>query len=195
MKLHERLCMLTISWRSGCWKSEVAVASGHTTRAPCSSRGEDGRCLANLARLGSSASARSRHETSSIHRATVQRRHCVHFRRFIAVMLLLAFGATVAEAGMPDVHDGDATHSELQRYDAVVAHSDAAPSVPDRHPDEPMSSGHAQHSCHCAHAHFGWRDVAVVMWPAVFEVATSAGGRSDAPTSAVRSPHLRPPIA
>lgn len=128
-------------------------------------------------------------------RAIVQRRYCVHLRRLIAVILLLAFGATVAEAGLPDVHDGDATHSELQRYDAVVAHTDAAPSVPDRHPGEPTSSGHAQHSCHCAHAHFGWLDVAVVMWPAVFGVATSPSGRTDAPVSAVRSPHLRPPIA
>lgn len=119
----------------------------------------------------------------------------MYLRRFIAVILLLAFGATVAEAGMPDVHDGDATHSEMQRYDAVVAHTDAAPAVPDGHPDEPMSSGHAQHSCHCAHAHFGWLEVAVVMWPAVFDVATSPSGRIDAPVSAVCSPHLRPPIA
>ena len=118
----------------------------------------------------------------------------VNFRRLVAVILLLAFGATVAEAGMADVHDGDATHSELQRYAAVVAHA-ATPADTAPHPGEPTRSGHTQHTCHCTHVHFGWVVSTVFLWPPVFVEVAPPRGPLNSELSVVLSPQLRPPIA
>ena len=115
-------------------------------------------------------------------------------RRFVVALLFLAFGASVAEAGMADVHDGDATHSELRQYDTVIAHDDGAPVENAEHPDEPARSGHAQHTCHCAHVHFGWLANSSVSWLTIIVAVASPSARADSPASAVRSPQLRPPI-
>lgn len=99
-------------------------------------------------------------------------------------------GASAVEAGIADVHDGDATHSELQRFSGVVAHSDAA-----GEPDEPLLSGHSQHSCHCTHGHSGWAVLRDAAWRPVDVAAAVPQGATGLPLSAVVSPHLRPPIA
>lgn len=121
-------------------------------------------------------------------------------RRLVALVLMLCFGLFTAEALLADVHDGDATHAELVRVDGDrhVAEHDGASAVGGHHSDEraPGESGHAQHACHCVHAHGVWSPV-----PAVLEVATVVMATeppaldADGPPTPPREPGLRPPNA
>lgn len=121
-------------------------------------------------------------------------------RRLVALALMLCFGLFTAEALLADVHDGDATHEELVRVDGerhVDQHAATAAGV-EHAPGEriPGKSGHAQHACHCTHAHGAWS-------PVVSEIAAASTVVMDAPPSRdfgapatpAREPQLRPPIA
>ena len=119
----------------------------------------------------------------------------VLLRRLIALLLLLASGASIAEARIADVHDGDATHAELQEYDAVVAHADGQPADDTDHRSEPARSGHAQHTCHCIHVHGGWLATDVSSRPIARTTAVASPDDVDSPGSVVIAPQLRPPIA
>ena len=119
----------------------------------------------------------------------------VLLRRLIAMLLFLASGASIAEARIADVHDGDATHAELQQYDAVVAHVDEQPTDDANHRSEPARSGHAQHTCHCIHVHGGWLATEVSGEPVAPTAAAATPDHVDSPGSVVMTPRLRPPIA
>ena len=138
-------------------------------------------------------------------------------RRLTACLLALCFGLFTAEALLADVHDGDATHEELVRTDGerghaamhaahgdtsetaqIAAHADVLSSDPGDHPGERPAgqSDHAQHSCHCTHAHgvgpqlsepFATASVDVHPAPIAF--------RDQAPPGHDVEPQLRPPIA
>lgn len=123
-------------------------------------------------------------------------------RRLTALVLALCFGLFTAEALVADVHDGDATHAELAQFAGAVAHVDAPAGGhadgPGDHPGEraPGQSGHAQHACHCVHAHAGWWApvAAAIPTPAPYAL-TVPGSSATMPASLGREPQLRPPIA
>ena len=113
---------------------------------------------------------------------------------------MLCFGLFTAEALVADVHDGDATHAELVRIDGeqhADRHAVAAADV-DHLPGErgPGEDGHAQHACHCVHAHGAWYSALSVDPAATVTVATTPPALNvyGVPNPALE-PRLRPPNA
>jgi len=76
-------------------------------------------------------------------------------RRIIAALLTWCFVFAVAEVRIADVHDGDASHAEV---DLLTGTSHATQDVLGGH-HGPASSAdggdHALHVCHCTHTHAG----------------------------------------
>ena len=74
-------------------------------------------------------------------------------RRAIAFILMLSFCSFALETAMADVHDGDASQSELARL-AGGAPSLTTTTDQGRTPSAPERSGSQHlHVCHCSHAH------------------------------------------
>ena len=123
-----------------------------------------------------------------------------YFRRSIVRALLgmslaigLAFSA--GEAGIADVHDGDAAHSEVDRASGIT-HADHAGTLdPSEVPEPDTAPAHSFHVCHCAHIHVAV--VAVRTSPVILPLMTTVAFPDDA--TAVADGHLYrwtpPPIA
>ena len=125
---------------------------------------------------------------------------------------MLCLAAFSVEALVADVHDGDATAAELQRDGASHAGAHAAGAgaalrndaglVAAHHDAGDESTGtdgrpvHAQHVCHCVHAH-GVVDTARdgSDAPEVPDASAPAVRPVRMPPSLEREPQLRPPIA
>lgn len=75
-------------------------------------------------------------------------------RRIVALLLLWAFAFAGLEAPIADVHDGDATHAEVDRATGE-RHSGHESAGRGSSPSGPESSDHPVHVCHCVHAHTG----------------------------------------
>lgn len=134
-------------------------------------------------------------------------------RRVTAVFLMLCLAFFSAEALVADVHDGDAgaTRPQLVGQSSsgapfaktvVASRPGASPAVaqdpPNGETDELPSGApaHAQHVCHCVHAHGlvdPAADAAVASEEFHLSAPTVRGLRT--PASLGREPQLRPPIA
>lgn len=120
-------------------------------------------------------------------------------RRLVSLVLALCFGLFSAEALVADVHDGDATHTELVSAAQATGHAAHVDGDGGSGPHEraPGESGHSLHVCHCAHAHgSSWTRVSLIAPPATVQLAQqlpTTGAR--APSSDAPEPRLRPPIA
>ena len=142
-------------------------------------------------------------------------RRLAFVRRLTACLLALCFGLFTAEALLADVHDGDATHEELVRADGErdhaamhmahgdmpetvqVAHTHASGGDRGDHPGERPAgqSEHAQHSCHCTHAHGVGPQFSELLASASVEVHPAPiAFRDQAPPGHDVEPQLRPPI-
>lgn len=131
-------------------------------------------------------------------------------RRCISFILLLCLTLYGGESLVADVHDGDATAEELRTegrsHDVIhfAAQSEAGAATNDgsrsggSSPDAPLPGQpvHAQHACHCVHAH-GF--VAPTPSPSgaleVSDLTAPASHPVRMPPSLEREPQLRPPIA
>lgn len=137
-------------------------------------------------------------------------------RRLTACLLALCFGLFTAEGLLADVHDGDATHEELVRVDGershaamhathgdvpetaqITAHVDASGNGGDHPGERPAGqSEHAQHSCHCTHAHGVAAQLGAPLASAFVAVHPAPiAFRDQAPPGHDVEPQLRPPIA
>ena len=81
-------------------------------------------------------------------------------RRLLTMVLAFALAVSLAEEGVADVHDGDATHAEIDRATGVshASHSEtpgARHAVDPAGSPAPPGSDHPVHVCHCTHAHLG----------------------------------------
>jgi hypothetical protein len=81
-------------------------------------------------------------------------------RRLLSFLLAFALAVSLGEEGIADVHDGDATHAELDRATGVshATHLESKSSLDmvDRGQiPTPERSDHPVHVCHCTHAHLG----------------------------------------
>jgi hypothetical protein len=80
-------------------------------------------------------------------------------RRILTLLLGLALVASLGESGIADVHDGDATHAELDRATGASHESHATGSLAeqpaDRDATSPGGPDHPVHVCHCIHVHLG----------------------------------------
>ncbi len=75
-------------------------------------------------------------------------------QRVVALLLVLCFALVTVEAPIADVHDGGATHAEVDRVtgDSHAHHGVAfGEGLSDR--SSPRHSDHPVHVCHCTHAH------------------------------------------
>lgn len=135
-------------------------------------------------------------------------------RRCTAFLLMLCLAFYSGESLVADVHDGDAAPAELLVSDAAhgMSHasaSAAAASVPigevallqnaTGHTDTGDQSNpqpaHAQHACHCSHAH-GFVDATPRQDAALAlsDLSAPAAHHVRMPPSLEREPQLRPPI-
>lgn len=83
---------------------------------------------------------------------------CTAVRRLLTFVLTFALAVSLAEEGIADVHDGDATHSEIDRATGVThaSHPDrpsAAHTLDQGESSIPESPDHPVHVCHCTHVH------------------------------------------
>src|SRR5690349_1195508 len=77
-------------------------------------------------------------------------------RTVLTVLLTLAIGFTLAEEVVADVHDGGATHAEIDRATGVNHADEQGEAGAAFHSDPaggPAESDHPAHVCHCTHAH------------------------------------------
>ena len=77
-------------------------------------------------------------------------------KRFMALVLTSCLCLAAVEAPIADVHDGGATHAELDQVTGA-SHADHGGEIDRRIPEgtTPGPSDHPVHVCHCTHAHFG----------------------------------------
>lgn len=113
-------------------------------------------------------------------------------RALHALLLLIGFAISMAEAGVADVHDGDAPHAEVDRVTGI-AHSDHAATLEtDGSTGEGSEPSHPFHVCHCVHAHIGV--VADRQLPSHFDLPSTAPFRESAPRLIERDlDHWTPP--
>lgn len=139
----------------------------------------------------------------------------VTLRRCTALVLIWCFALFSGEALLADVHDGDATATELQvvsgahvgtHVSAAIAlrmqttgqttaqgSGDDSPPPSERAPQQPV---HTQHACHCVHAHSGMDSSArAVSAPPSPRTNTPVPRAVLMPPSRGPEPQLRPPIA
>lgn len=118
-----------------------------------------------------------------------------HFRRALAVVLLLGLVVGRLEAMFPDVHDGDAdvsTQLVVGDLAAGLLSTDGNGSLPQPHQDVP---NHSTHMEHCGHSHI----LVLGLAPRFALPPAAPSSVLDAPTSSPAAvflpPHERPPIA
>jgi hypothetical protein len=118
-------------------------------------------------------------------------------QRLVLLVLLLGLVGSLGERGIADVHDGGATHGEVDRATGIShdSHHTGVVDHPSSETGTPESSDHAAHVCHCSHSHTG-----VVSVPAALASVLSSTHREpllsdQRPASVSVAPSLRPPIA
>lgn len=115
------------------------------------------------------------------------------WRRLANALLLGSFLAFIGEIPVADVHDGDASASEVAHADQVAGHSHSE-SV-QQGETESGSSEHNLHVCHCTHSHLSCIPAPEGAGAETPYSLTSVSYSSlDAP-SVDPAPALRPPIA
>jgi hypothetical protein len=115
------------------------------------------------------------------------------WRRLINALLLGCFLAFIGEIPVADVHDGDASASEVAHADQLAGHSHSESVQPGD--TEAGSTGHNLHVCHCTHSHLSCipaPEGAGAETP--FTLTSVSSSSHDAP-SVDPAPALRPPIA
>ncbi|MEO5815871.1 MAG: hypothetical protein ABIT20_11395 [Gemmatimonadaceae bacterium] len=136
-------------------------------------------------------------------------------RRFLSVLVALAFSASALETIIPDVHDGDAERSSVEtgavslsaargslNTDSAVdgrAHAIAGPDLgsgqlPSRE-DTQSAPTHTAHIEHCGHAHVATPAVATILSAPADEHGESPCTFVPTLVSVAVVPTLRPPIA
>jgi len=110
-------------------------------------------------------------------------------RRRIAFLLILSFSYFTFEVSVADVHDGDASASEVAK---LAGSAPGAPVLPDALPDGPS---HDIHVCHCAHPHGGLTAGSLVLSQSVPSVIVKVSFDAISPNAVDLDLHLRPPIA
>lgn len=118
-------------------------------------------------------------------------------RRLIALVLALSFGMYYAEALIADVHDGDASVSEVAQYSAGASDSyhatiDAVDQGTSGRSDAPV---HNTHTCHAGHAHTCVLQAIAPMSADYLLFVVEIGDGSTRPIDLRQEPQLRPPIA
>lgn len=117
-------------------------------------------------------------------------------RRLVALLLTWCFTFAAFEAPIADVHDGGATHAELDQVTGE-SHADHAGVLGAPSSDEPVpgSSDHPVHVCHCTHPHTGVLTAPHVELQ-IFEHLIHEAIASDAtPPTVVLDLPIDPPIA
>lgn len=116
-------------------------------------------------------------------------------KRAIASLLIWCFAFAALEVPIADVHDGDATHAEVDRVTGA-SHADHGRLTDDQTPERPApgSSDHPVHVCHCTHAHAGMLALPRVDLP-VWEHGVPLAVAPEVPPPAVAlAPPTHPPI-
>lgn len=119
------------------------------------------------------------------------------FRRLIALVLAISFGAYSAESLIADVHDGDATTNERARFSDIGAagtHGAELASDAGHEQEHQEGSGHSTHTCHASHAHTCIIPSALPMSFDVTEQSLGLPLLATIPMELRREPQLRPPI-
>ena len=115
------------------------------------------------------------------------------WRRLLHTLLLGCFLAFIGEVPVADVHDGDASASEVAHADQVDGHSHSE-SV-QQGETESGSSGHDLHVCHCSHSHLSCVPVPEGAGAETPFILTSVSYSTHDAPSVDPAPALRPPIA
>lgn len=121
------------------------------------------------------------------------------FRRPIALLLILCLAIHSGESLVADVHDGDATAAELVwEGESSGVSAGATAAMRETRDGDGTSRGqpvHAQHACHCPHAHGFLNLVARPdAAPEVTDLSTPGADYARTPRELAREPQLRPPI-
>ena len=112
--------------------------------------------------------------------------------RLVNLLLLTCFLAFVAETPVADVHDGDASSSELAHADQVPGHSHAGPV---HQSGDQGSSSHGFHVCHCSHSHLSCLAAPQADGSEVALTLSTLAGPSYSLPEVLTAVSLRPPIA
>ena len=117
-------------------------------------------------------------------------------RRVIGLLLAWCFAFAAIEAPIADVHDGGATHAEVDQVTGE-SHADHGGAIAHQTPDRPASgsSDHPVHVCHCTHAHAGMLAIANVELPLWERIVPLAVVPVMTPPARALDPPIRPPIA
>lgn len=110
-------------------------------------------------------------------------------RRAIAFIVVLSFSYFTFEVAVADVHDGDASASEVAE---LAGNAPGAPILPSAPVD---GATHDVHVCHCAHPHGGLTAGALILAHADAPTIAKLSLEVIAPDAVDLDHHLRPPIA
>lgn len=120
-------------------------------------------------------------------------------RRILTLLLGLALMASLGESGIADVHDGDATHAELDRATGASHERHADSSLPERPADpyetSPDHPDHPVHVCHCIHVHLGLLAESTLEIETVEHSEPATASREVAPPAVALELWTPPPIA
>lgn len=107
------------------------------------------------------------------------------WRRFAALLMLVATATARAETVVPDDCDGDGAALQVIAFSA------------DQSTDAPVGTlpSHALHLCHCSHTHAGAKSAARRQTVASPAPQTVPPADESLPTGHVVEPPLRPPAA
>lgn len=115
-------------------------------------------------------------------------------RRCVSLIVLFCFGLFSLETVIADVHDGDASPSELANATAgATAGLVPTPAQTDGPVKAP--NPHSGHVCHCAHAHGGLSASAPGLSAPPLRHDVAPVLRVIRPAKVDLDVHLRPPIA
>ena len=115
------------------------------------------------------------------------------WRRLISSLLLGCFLVFMGETPVADVHDGDASATELAHVEQSPGHSH---SVTGQQGDKDAGSpGHNFHVCHCTHSHLSCVPAPEGARPDTPLTSASNRGSYHKAPSVDPVPALRPPIA
>ncbi len=120
-------------------------------------------------------------------------------RRLIALLLTWCFALAVFEAPIADVHDGGASHAEIDRVTGAshADHADVVGVISHAVPDAPApdASDHPVHVCHCTHAHAGLLATPHVALRIIEHVTHETTAADRMPLAVALAPPTPPPIA
>ena len=121
-------------------------------------------------------------------------------RRIMAAFLTVALLFSIGEEVIADVHDGGATHAEVDRATGISHAPDdgaaAGPAHVLQQESAPAESDHTVHVCHCSHVHGAVVTLAAATPRLSFFRFAAPFAMSAAPLAAVVLDRTtRPPIA